>query len=120
MSHSNFEKKLALEAASLIKDNCGSLLKGKGSVHLTIEEGAITVEVPKAALKALVNSLESISESSNNYLTTQNIADTLGVSRPYVVKLLEGGEIPFVRIGKHRRVTSTDLNSYIDRLRNEG
>lgn len=50
--------------------------------------------------------------SQNSKLTTQQAADFLNVSHPYLIKLLEQGEIPYVSIGAQKRVRFDDLNEY--------
>lgn len=52
-------------------------------------------------------------------LTTSQAADIINVSRPYLIKLLEAGEIPYHKVGSHRRIRREDVMTYKQKQRRE-
>lgn len=49
-------------------------------------------------------------------LISRDAADVLNVSRPFLLQLLERGEIPFHNIGRYRGVRYPDVIAYKDRI----
>lgn len=77
------------------------------------------IELPDSVFQALCQVIHHMMHGRavsiipvNKEVTTQEAADFLNVSRPYLVKLLEQGEIPFLRVGSHRRIRFSDLMAY--------
>lgn len=78
-----------------------------------------TVILPRSALHLLKDILDRMSQghgvtvySRPLELSTQEAADELNVTHPYLITLLEAGKIPFQLEGDHRRVDLYDLLAY--------
>ena len=121
------ERQIAAKSLESLMAASGDLEKsgGKG-VELVIQETGSLITIPKKALQLLFAVLQNMAAGqavslipSDSELSTQQAADMLNVSRPHVVKLLERGDIPFKKVGSHRRVLLKDLLSYDRRLSEE-
>lgn len=77
------------------------------------------IELPDGAVELLVDILDDMASgravtigARSNELTTQQAAEFLNVSRPFLIRLLEEGKIPFRMVGSHRRVRFEDAARY--------
>lgn len=114
MNISTSDRELALKGRLILKRRGKLCFEGNGSVP---------VELPAAAMEVLDEALAYISAGTQvrvvpeaKDLTTQQLADLLNVSRPFVIQLLESEKIPFRKVGKHRRVRLDDALQYKARI----
>ena len=85
-------------------------------VRLSLGEPGGEVEVPRSVLAALARVLDSFAHGegvtlvpAHAELTTQQAADALNVSRPFLIGLLDAGQIAYRTVGTHRRVKAASL-----------
>ena len=79
----------------------------------------VRLEVPPATLRLLSQILALMARQQtfvlypeSSELTTKQAAEVLGVSRPFLIRVLEAGQIPFRKVGRHRRVLMQDVLAY--------
>lgn len=77
------------------------------------------VPIPSSLRQVLVAAARQLAEGNGVSImpvtaevTTQRAADLLNVSRPFVIGLLDKGQIPFHKVGTHRRIRLKDLLAY--------
>lgn len=78
-----------------------------------------TIELPSSVVQGLRQIVSHLLKDRaltvvplHKELTSQEAADLLNVSRPFLIGLLEQGAIPYVRTGKHRRIRLNDVLEY--------
>jgi excisionase family DNA binding protein len=85
-----------------------SALEGAGVADARVEIGGRSWIIDGSLLRRAL----AAAVPSERPFTTQQAADLLNVSRPYLVRLLERGDIPFMRVGNQRRIERGALMAY--------
>ena len=95
------------------------LLSAEASQAKLVASNGEEVLIPESVYRILRQVIQAMASgqhisvvTQNRQLTTQEAADILSVSRPFMVKLLEAGEIPHIKVGSHRRIRFEDLMTY--------
>lgn len=86
--------------------------------RLTTPDGQ-AVDIPVSIRKVLQQVVPLLAQGdavtvapSHKEMTTQEAADFLNVSRPFLIKALEDGTIPYTKVGTHRRIRFDDVLAY--------
>ena len=102
------------------------MLANDAPISLSVGNEGEMVELPKAVSQVLRQIISHMEHNRMVFitpmgpiLTTQEAADILGVSRPYLIKLLEERQIPFSSVGTHRRIHINDVLQYKVRRQKE-
>ena len=89
-------------------------------VRVRVEEDDDVLTLPRAAVEVFTQVLAYMAAGHgvvvvpvDAELTTQQAADLLNVSRPYLIGLLEAGAIDYRKVGKHRRIKASSLMEYL-------
>jgi excisionase family DNA binding protein len=114
------DSRLARKSGRVLAGQLGRPAK----LRLVHDDGESEIVVlPDSAMRLFVDMLGHMARGDavmlvalNAELTTQRAADLLNVSRPFLVRLLEQGEIPYHMVGTHRRVRASDLMAYKERI----
>jgi excisionase family DNA binding protein len=92
---------------------------GASSEPVKVETGDRVIELPAAAADAVRHLLAELASGASVHvlardaeLTTQEAADLLGLSRTYLVRLIDQGKLPARLVGTHRRVRVADVLAY--------
>lgn len=98
------------------------------AVNIAILEGGVErledskiLKLPPKVLRLFADMLGSLAQGNavtivpkDPYVTTQEAAMFLNVSRPHLVKILDDGKIPHHKVGTHRRIKFEDVVAYKD------
>ncbi|MDG4833177.1 excisionase family DNA-binding protein [Solwaraspora sp. WMMD1047] len=110
---------VAAEALPRVQAYLRTHQDSSATVRLIDDEDGGQLVVPRGAVELLARVLAHMANGhsvsvvpAHAELTTQQAAELLNVSRPYLIGLLDAGEIEYRKVGTHRRVMAGSLLAY--------
>ena len=95
------------------------VLPESGTTPIVIRSGQKNVRLPPGVSRAVRRLLDRLAAgesvqlvSADAELTTREAAELLGMSRTYLVRLIDEGRIPAHMVGSHRRLKASDVLAY--------
>lgn len=110
------------ESAALLHKRLAPYVSGGKRVTITISSEGGTREELKlepAIAKFFLRILRFFSQGRavtlvpmGGYLSTQQAADVLNISRPHLIKLIDDNQLGCTRVGRHRRLEAAEVLAY--------
>lgn len=95
------------------------LLPESGKGPVVLRAGQKDVRLPPGVSRAVRRLLDRLAAgeavqmvSADTELTSREAAELLGISRTYLVRLVDEGRIPAHMVGTHRRLKASDVLAY--------
>ncbi|QQS10775.1 MAG: helix-turn-helix domain-containing protein [Rhodospirillales bacterium] len=110
-----------MDAARTSSQQLAHYVNERVRISLSVARGdnVEVLDLPLTILRPMIEILAAVARGEpaqvlpmKAQLTTQEAADLLHVSRPYLIKLLEEGKIKFTKVGTHRRIEFSALLGY--------
>jgi excisionase family DNA binding protein len=124
--HAEVMKLMTLERIA-DSDVAATTVAALRSGTLCIKSDNSVISVPSNVAKLIVSVIDAWAAGStvtvvahSDLLTTQQVADLMQVSRPFVTRLVDRGDLACVRVGKHRRVSAASVIEYLEQTRQAG
>lgn len=118
-----FQTGLPSEHDRVVANNLRQIVEAGDRIEVQTPQGPQTLVLGKKLSEVLVTMLRELAEGNaitmipiSEELTTQQAADLLNVSRPFLIKLIDQGELECRRVGRHRRLRAEDVFAYRNRM----
>ncbi len=106
-------------AANQLRQILAAHLSGDARIRILEDKKPTEITLTPALAALLMELLRHVGSGDavtlvpvSKMLTTQQAADILNVSRPFLIGLIERGEIPHTLVGRHRRIRAEHLFEY--------